>query len=331
MIAPMMDALHHMPNLRILELHHSIPSHTTSNGHERRLEFKFLEQLRLNVKAVDCAFFLRHIQYPSCVKVTLECSAAGIEDCTTILSLVGRYSHRTHTSEVTRSPAIIRSAWLTCPHTKVAEVAFFDKVESMRYDCSPDGFEPIVQIQFDGGYALLREHHRLLPDVCNFFDLSRLEKLYTSWNLLSYQIPSIQDSLGKLPKLNLIRMSKSSSDICLAIAGSAEESLVDKPEETNTHHYSLCKRASWHIVPPVNIFPALRTVVIEGADFRRDGHPKVEELLVDMLMKRSNINAPIDNLFLEECSGVCISRQKQLAELVVRLMVDGDEVNAQDL
>ncbi len=125
-------------------------------------------------------------------------------------------------------------------------------------------------------------------------------------------------------------MAQSGSQICRAIAESTKESSVEKPGENKTHH-SLCRRASQHIVPPVSIFPALSTIVIEGADFRQRYSPEGIEYLVDMLMKRSNMNAPIDRLILEACSGVRKFQKRRLGELVVRLDVDGEEVHVEKL
>jgi hypothetical protein len=90
-IGQMIDALLYLPNLRILALSNSIPPHTTSNGNEKTLEFKFLERLELSARVVDCIFLLRHIQYPSHATVKFHSSSTEVEDGMTVFSLLGQH------------------------------------------------------------------------------------------------------------------------------------------------------------------------------------------------------------------------------------------------
>ncbi len=132
-IGQMFDALDHMPNLRVLVLAESIPSHTTGGRNEKCLEFKHLERLELLSPALDCIFFLRHIHYPTDVIVKLDCFPTRSKDCTTILSLIGQSLQHTQSvkAETCPPPVTIRSARMELFLIDVPEISF-----SAKADCA---------------------------------------------------------------------------------------------------------------------------------------------------------------------------------------------------
>lgn len=317
----MMDALHHLPNIRILELNDSIPSHTTSKGDEKTLEFKFLERLELSANAMDCIFFLRYIQYPPCATVILHSSSTAAETGETILSLIGQNSCRTRSAEAGAplSPFIIRSVQLKSTDLGNPEIIFFNKLNGVKYLNGLSGtFGRFIKLCLSGGFGF--GCGGLLRSLSSYFDLSSLQGLLLDHSFTENETRPIQDTFGKLPKLEIIHVSRDLLEICRAITENfSKGALAPRKKELP------------QTFPPITIFSALRTFVVEYVDFRQRCFSENMECLVNMLMRRSNMNMPIDRLSLEQCRGVHIWQQRQLGELVVDLEVEGEVIDVREL
>lgn len=317
----MMDALNHLPNIRILELSDSIPSHTTSKGDEKILEFKFLERLELSAKAVDCTLFLRHIRYPPRATVILHSSSTATETGETVLSLIGQNLCRTQSAEagVPLSPFVIQSVRLTSTDLGNPEITFFNNLFSVKHLNGPSGiFGPFIKLCLSGGFGF-GGGGGLLMSLFNSFDLSSLQGLLLDQIFTDNETHIIQDTFGKLPKLKIIHVSRYLPRVCRAITENSKDVSAPRRKELPQNF------------PPITIFPALRTFVVENVDFRRRYFSETTDCLVDMLMWRSNINMPIDRLSPEQCRGVRIWQQRQLGELVVDLEVEGDVIDVREL
>ncbi len=237
-IGQMMDALHHLPNLRILELNNIIPPPATSCGHEKDLEFKFLERLELSDKAAECIFFLRHTRYPASTKVRLCTSPTEVEDCAVICSLIGQNLNHTQNVEagIPHSPVIIQSARLVSFDDEITiEISFFTQAGLMRHLCGPpNDLDPIIYILLQGRDFLDQASGPFLTSVSDNFDLSSLDSLLMDFEFNHNHIHAIRDSFGKLPKLETICVSQSLPEICLAITESSQDTPVKKTEEIET-------------------------------------------------------------------------------------------------
>lgn len=313
----MMDALNHLPNIRILELNDSIPPHTTSKGDEKTLEFKFLERLELSAKAVDCILFLRHIQYPPGATVILHSSSTTVETGETVLSLIGQNLCRTQSAEagVPLSPFVIQSMQLTSTDLGDPEITFFNNLDGVKHSNRPSGiFGSFIKLCLSGGFR-----RSLIMRLFNSFDFSSLQGLLLDQIFRDNETHIIQDTFGKLPKLSIIHVSRYLPGVCRAITENSESVSGPRSKELPQNF------------PPITIFPALRTFVVKNVDFRRRHFSETRDCLVDMLMWRSNINMPIDRLSLEQCRGVRIWQQRQLGELVVDLEVEGEVIDVREL
>ncbi len=330
-LGQMMDALDHMPNLRVLVLINSIPSHTTSGSNKKTSDFKHLRQLTLVGKAPDCISFLRRIQYPPDAKVELDCTSTSHEDCTTTLSILGQNLYRSQgDTEIHQPPITIRSARLTSLNEGDAEICFFGEISSVRqtYRWSGEGSE-IIRICFYDSHIPDRTHDRILVDVYNLFDLSSLEALFVNWRFSSDKVPAIQASLGKLPRLEFIHVSRYFPELCLALTGTSGGP-EGKPDETNPQCALPSQKVQDAFSPAIR-FPALKAFIIEDVDFRHIQHPENFECLMNMLVERANTDMPIAELGLQACSGIQAWHKKRLGELVVGLEVDGKKVDVKAL
>lgn len=211
-------------------------------------------------------------------------------------------------------------------------INFFNMVDDMKRPYAPsDTFGPIISICFDSGYTLNQARCRLIKGISDYFDLSLLQGLLLDWGFTSSEIHTIRDSFGKLPKLKILNVPESLPEICLVIAESLKDSPAQRPEENQACCPSQRKKKLQHVFPPITVFPALRTLIIECVDFRRYRHPENLEHLVDILMERSDMNAPIDTLRLEQCCGVRTWQKRLLGELVVNLEVEGEVIDVSEL
>ncbi len=325
-VGQMIDALHHLPNLRVLNLNNSIPSHTTSHGDEKTLEFKFLERLELGATAMDCIFFLRHIQYPSHTLIRLTSFVTSVEESATIFSLVGRNRYHTGSAGtgIPHSSVKIQSAQLIYVEGWTVEIIFFDRPGMEHLESPLRGPTPVIHLSLASGpnSTFFRARAQLLMSVPKFFDLSSLKGLLLDCDFTQNHIPMIQNSFGKLPSLEVISVSRSLQKICLAIAGSFEE--ATRPENPAQNPAVTMQ------IPPVTIFPALKILVVRSVSFQQDQNQLVE-CLVHMLMKRSDFGVPIDGLSLEQCFGLGTQQKRRLGELVVDLDVDGEVIDVKEL
>ncbi len=325
-IGQMMDALHQLPNLHILELSNSIPPCTTSCRSMKALEFRFLERLELSDRAAECIFLLRHTRYPACATVRLRSTSTEVEESSTIFSLLGQNSQIVEAG-TPHSPVVIRSMRLISLKINGAiEISLFHQVGTTRCLCGQsDDLDPIIHISLIGGYTLGRASGCFLTSVSNNFDLSSLDSLCTRWSFDHSEIPAIRDSLGKLPKLETICVSRSLSEISLAINESPQGTPVERTEEVET--FCPPPEKSQPSPSPVTVFRALRTFLIED-DFRR---VYLQTAFIEMLMKRSDMKAPIDTLGFHMRPRLQSSQMRQVGKLVVNLEFEGKVVDVEDL
>lgn len=330
----MIDALVNFPNLRILELCNTIPSHITSSGNEQTVDFRFLEHLTIDAKAPDCILLLRCIQYPPNTIINLRCSGTKPAEYTSIISLLGQALRRSPSAETgaPHSPLAFRVANLE--FTPIVKVLLFDKSNCAKRMYSPLPREdPVISLQLDGFRVNDPSNDHALKDLCNSFDLSSLRALVLNWSFGYNQVETIRNCLGRLPKLKYIHTRQCVSQLCLAI----KENLhgrkvvpVEDSQEGRTRHATR-KRKAPYLFPPVTVFPALKTLVIDSMDFRQSRCPQNLENLVDMLMQRSDMNAPIHELVLDGCIGLRAAQKRRLGEVVVDLQIDGENINVSEL
>jgi hypothetical protein len=139
-----------------------------------------------------------------------------------------------------------------------------------------------------------------------------------------------------MPKLKRIQATGCHYDLCCAIKESLEGRKavpIEEPQESaGRTRSSSRKRRIQSTFPPVTVFPALRTLHLIDADFRESRFPEYMDALIDMLMQRADMNAPIDSVILSDCRGVRSSYQKRrLGEVVANLEIDGEGIDATEL
>ncbi|KAF9454343.1 hypothetical protein P691DRAFT_717836 [Macrolepiota fuliginosa MF-IS2] len=333
-IGQMMDALNNLHNLRILELNNSIPSHVTSNGNEKTLKFKFLENLTVDTRAADFIPFLRCIRYPSNTILNLRCSSTKPEEYAAVLSLVGQALRPGPSAErgTPRRSMVFRAAELLLGDPGTTRVSLYEKRGSARWGFMGRTRETaLIDLHFEGDHTTSCLCDHVVKDVCNSFDLSSLRSLVLDWAFSYHQEHLIRECFGKLPKLNYIRVCRSVSDLLLAIKETPPDGKVIPVEGSKGTRSALSIGRCHDTVPPVTTFPALKTLYIEGAEFRQSRSPESMGNLVDMLMQRSEMNAPIHKLLLEGCAGIRTAQKRLLGEVVVDLEVDGERIEVGEL
>lgn len=338
-IRQMLEALAHMPRLRTLELVNSIPPHTTASGNEPIPEFDALEYLTLDAKAPECIQLLRCIKYPPHITLNLHCSANKVEDYANTLVLVGEVLRRPIRSKsgIHHNPRVFRSAGFLLEYDGTTDICFFDRADGVMQSglyATATRNDADVRIRFHISQIVSQSHDHILKELCNAFDLSSLESLTLDWCPGHNQsLQSIREGIGKLPKLKCIRIGQCFSQVCSAIKedlDGREPVPIDELGAGRTRSSARRKKLQC-IFPPVTVFPTLKTLIFQGADFNENRCPGSLDNLVDMLIQRSNMNGPIHELSLEDCRGVRTEQKRQLGEVVVDLLVDGDTVDVMEL
>jgi hypothetical protein len=322
-LSQLLEALGHMPDLQTLSLVQCIPSHTTVNGNEPTLNFPALRYLEIDSSCDNCTQFLRCIKYPPHTLIKLACtSLTKVDDYTNVFARIGEGLHKPSapsTSQVFRSAKIWRGSddemgifFYNQPIT-VIRPGFF----AYGTQQNPDVDLRLVSSENSGlsFNHVLRELYRLI-------DLKHLEALELEWPPSNHGIESIRETIGKLPNLKLLCVTTYGSQVIDAIGHSSD------PDPTTERGRGKARgqKYQWR-PPPVTVFPALKTLCLECVDFYGTRASGRAANLINTLIHRSNINAPIEELQLDECAGVRIEQKRLLGELVVDLVVDGDTID----
>ncbi|KAF5361797.1 hypothetical protein D9756_002367 [Leucocoprinus leucothites] len=330
----MMDAFANMPNLRTLDLTSVIPAHTTASGNEGIVQLNFLENLSIDARAPECILFLRSLRYPPHTKISLSSSSSNFEEWSPLISLIGQAMRGTQDTQTRspRPPHPITEAKIHQNYATSVTVALFDK--PMRTPRSLSHSLVTLQLHGPGDHVALSAQDRLLKDIFNSFDFSALENLELCWSPGFHQPTTLRESIGNLSNLKHIRISGCLSSLCHAIKESLEGREAPPPVELpqgRTRSSARRRRLLQYTFPSITVFPSLQTLSIDETDLRESQAPGIVDALIDMLMQRSDMNAPIEKLFFENCRGVRSSYQRRrLAEVVVDLEIDQEVIDVTD-
>ncbi|KXN87395.1 hypothetical protein AN958_08826 [Leucoagaricus sp. SymC.cos] len=334
-LGQMLDALANMPYLRILDLDHVIPLHTTISGNENVVQLQFLEKISIKARADDCNHFLRCIHYPPDVGITLHCHANSITEYAPIVSIVGQALRRTRDTDLqfAHVPHTLREAVIALCDANSLDINLYNKVRRRRVFYNPSLDEkPCVSIHLEGAHYVDASDNCLLKDIFASFDFPALKKFTLTWYAVSAS--TLRDCVGGLPQVEWLKLTGCFPEICTAMKENLEGRQVfpiDQLERDQTRS-STRRKVLKYKFPPVSILPALKTLHIFDADLRESRVPENMENLVDLLMQRSDMDAPVEHLILNGCHGVRGGyARKRLAEVVVSLEVDGEELAVEEL
>ncbi|XP_006461896.1 hypothetical protein AGABI2DRAFT_178872 [Agaricus bisporus var. bisporus H97] len=323
-LSQLLEALSHMPNLCTLRLNQCIPSHVTADGNEPVLNFPALRSLEIDSKIADCIHFLRCIKYHPRATLSLTCtSLTKASDYTDIFARIG---------EGLRQPSsdsqVFRSAQFTLNHDRTMSIYLFRRVDTLvrpSYIQVGPPADPGICLRFTSNetpglsyYSVLRELHRLI-------DLQSLETIALDWVSYRQDIDHIRETIGKLPKLKTLRVGVASIQACHAIHYNPDTVPTER-EQGRTR-----RQKQQYKPPPVTVFPALKTLCLHSLDLNEYRSMGTFETLKNALIHRSNMDAPIEQLQLDQCRGVGVEQKRLLGELVVDLMVDGEHINVLEL
>lgn len=325
--AQLLEALGHMPNLHALGLIQCIPSHTTVNGNEPTVDFPALRSLEIDSRVADCIQFLRCIKYPLHTRINIICtSLSKVDDYTDIFARVGESPRNPSAGSSSRA---FKSAKFMLDFDRTLSIYLFSRPDVIMragyYPFGPqDDFDVCLrftsnetpELSFDN---VLRELHRLI-------DLKSLEAIALDWFPCDRGIESIRETIGKLPKLKNFRVGAPGTQVCQAIQHSSD------PVPTTERGQGRIRRQKQQFKPPpVTVFPALKTLCLHNMDLNEARSPGTLDLLVNTLIHRSNMNAPIEELQLDDCRGVRMEQKMLLGGLVVDLSVDGLSIDVLEL
>lgn len=281
----------------------------------------YLTEIRLEGPSVDCAFVLRHLNFPqdarlSALGTTDELGWSDSDRMSTLFSAVASHTHGD------KSPRI-RSLSISSNHSlalqqrcdiKAWDTTVNDPGSGLapQYDCGLEA--PVVQVQIACDWDQMPS----FASISGVVDLTELRTLDTmSWTRPSDFIPA----LASLKQLRNIAIGGTTSvraflsALVEPVSGGGSSSRSQKP--TGDKHG---KKKSWPRVQAHDVFlPSLIVVDIADADFDTDS----TRLFKSLLKRRKKIGKPLQRLGIWECT---IEEEfvAELEEIVPKVDWDGE-------
>ncbi|KAJ7504369.1 hypothetical protein B0H11DRAFT_1710232, partial [Mycena galericulata] len=295
------DALDRMPLLETLELDNALPEIaedvTTVSAPTTRTALKHLKRISIgNVSALECADALNHLSYPTSTSMKISC----IGETSTVAAFASLIPALSNVQSA-GNPKHFRSLFVNIGFGGMGIRAWTCFVQTG----DPPATRPFLDLDLRYLRFMRAESEELLTFACKSLPIHGLRALSISTDMHEVETKTWINTFADLPTLQTVRLHGEANTL---IAALREDVFLDGAAQSQSVSGGL-------------FFPALRNLILDGADF---AEPTLDTL-ESTLMERCERKQELWTLSLQDCSRLSPEDVERLEDIVAKVDWDGVE------